>query len=102
MRSAWDGICDSEVGGVSKWQPIETAPKDGTKIDIWAKERFVPNAPVEPKSYRMTNAYWISDNFGNGPCWVYDCECSPQGIEILLQGGARIITHWMPLPEPPK
>jgi hypothetical protein len=66
----------------SEWQPIETAPKDGTVIDLWIPgwERFADChwSKIEP-------AGWTSD-FGDV---VLECT------------GNTEPTHWMPLPEPP-
>ena len=66
---------------MSEWQPIETAPKDGS--EVWA---------FNDEQGRMK---WIS---GDGyALWVWadallcDVDPSPESP-----------THWMPLPEPPK
>ena len=74
-----------KVPSFGKWLPIETAPKDGCRVDLWAGERE-PNCswrkPVgrEDWTYEgITGATW-RDNGGN-TIW------EP--------------THWMPLPEPP-
>lgn len=64
------------------WQPIETAPKDGTDILVMA-------------SYSMAPAvvYWKNGN-------VWDCWCLSA---VMLRVGDEVkLTHWMPLPEPPK
>lgn len=81
---------------MNNWQPIETAPKDGTPILIyepfseyidegiyiveWRTERYV----VRSSSYK---------------CWVvqhtYQDE---QGGEVTIDNP----THWIPLPEPPE
>lgn len=59
------------------WQPIETAPKDGTEIDVWCVD------------HRVANAWWCNaDN------------------KWRTYGDDRITwthqpTHWMPLPEAP-
>ena len=71
------------------WQPIDTAPKDGTVIDVWGHGRRYPGV-------RWT--HWIEPEFQN---WEIE-----QPYDAL--GGAHwdlpLIspTHWMPLPEPPK
>lgn len=66
------------------WQPIETAPKDGSFIDIWV------TGPDE-KGWRETDFYWNGRNF------VTDFE----GMHILPGSAIYIPTHWMPLPPPP-
>ncbi len=60
-----------------EWHPIETAPKDGTKVLLSNSE----------------------DVFSG--CWV---ESTLRGFEWWSgeQGGTVKPTHWMPLPEPPK
>lgn len=63
---------------MSGWKPIETAPKDGTEIDVWR----------DLNKERLTNAYWNDGKW----CWRhyrYDEEDDK-------------ITHWMPLPDAPK
>jgi len=72
----------SFAGHVPKWQPIETAPKDGTAIlgayqfqgetDWYGIVRFIKDLP-------------------DGPSWV-DQFCDDKWMEP---------THWMPMPEPP-
>lgn len=63
------------------WMPIETAPKDGTVIDLW-------DAAYE---YRICDCQWIMQSTEG--YWVRrDGHCA----EI------EVVTHWMPLPEPPK
>lgn len=62
---------------MSEWQPIETAPTDGSEL-IVLDDGFVRTAVWNPMMGRFTGAG------GNVFNW---CE-NP--------------THWMPLPEPPK
>ena len=81
-----------------KWQPIETAPKDGTRIlvfgiygqhgedyDYRRPEMFVTcwvddDDPLNPP---LSRAGWWLDNLG-------EVDASHPGP-----------THWMPLPAPP-
>lgn len=61
---------------MSKWRPIETAPKDGTEIVVYAPYDGV-----------------VSSSYKHG-CWQ----------KLMTVSGARhenAPTHWMPLPEPP-
>lgn len=81
-----------------EWQPIETAPKDGTRIIVggkspdgcaaydcvgqafWREE--VKYADWIKRCDEPAGFYWASDNRRNGACQWY-------------------VTHWMPLPELP-
>jgi hypothetical protein len=66
-----------------QWQPIETAPKDGT--EIWL---FCPDEQPQ-----QVAGYWAADP--NGPYWAY-CE------QLVMDvAGEAFPTHWMPLPPPP-
>lgn len=66
------------------WLPIDTAPKDGTIVDLWV-------ANINGAKFRVTDA-----NFSRGE-WRVD------GIIIdNLYLTVSIPSHWMPLPEPPK
>jgi Protein of unknown function (DUF551) len=57
------------------WQPIETAPKDGTDILVYSNERII-------------SAHWSVP----ADAWV----------EVVHDYSFAAPTHWMPLPEPPK
>ena len=62
-----------------KWQPIETAPKDGTHVLLWP------------------SPYWGGDSLSGGYAtahkrWFADGS----GSETISP------THWQPLPPPPK
>lgn len=88
-----------------KWQPIETAPKDGTLLLLYLKEE--PNGrrgyelPAEAKNWTLgfwTHRTWKSieteDTGGMGgelTGWMpdYVClDCNP--------------SYWIPLPRPPR
>lgn len=60
---------------LAEWLPIETAPKDGTRI-LCAHPHFGVRAM----------------HFEQGEWWLSGCSCSDDGPP----------THWQPLPEPPK
>jgi len=65
------------------WQPIETAPKDGTEI-LLADER-VSGGFMTVVSFEVVE----------GNDWVWHTN---DGISYH----EKAFTHWMPLPEPPK
>lgn len=77
-----------------KWQPIETAPKDGTKIlgsskygGAWEKYgRYCAVIMWGKQQPDSECFYWIDAEHDF-------CE-SPSSYMGM--------THWMPLPEPPK
>lgn len=66
---------------VPEWQPIETAPKNGSDVLLC----------------------WWSTFYADQGEWVF--ECAPAGnIDVARQGCGYLhghATHWMPLPEPP-
>ncbi|WP_396660643.1 DUF551 domain-containing protein [Methylobacterium bullatum] len=71
------------------WEPIETAPKDGTEVDLWAVKDHGRSAG------RRTNCHWGRPVFGaeyfGNPGW--------RGLEN--QYSSETPTHWRPLPAPP-
>ena len=69
---------------MSEWQPIDTAPKDGTEIllgGLYAKKKWTQSVGSR------VGEYWMS-NDGGDPEWSSILFFKP--------------THWMPLPAPPK
>lgn len=77
-----------------EWQPIETAPKDGSAILLWDAEREVAIVGMwlsfagtnSPDSYEPAYSGW--DSISGVPTWL---DASPDAQP----------THWMPLPAPP-
>ena len=75
-----------------EWQPIETAPKDGTEIDLW-----FPDASC---GYRIPDARWDICRSGStkgGYAWH---DWSHRFGWQPISGQISDATHWM-LPEPP-
>ena len=75
---------DVVVGG---WQPIETAPKDGTRVLLYLA---APWSRVELARWYQPWGNWQTD--GDEPDPFRDEYC---GI------GSQLPTHWQPLPPPP-
>lgn len=65
-------LSEAKAGG---WQPIETAPRDGTRFIAWRKYSTRP----------LIARYW--KDFG----WFEDED----GLHLYN------LTHWQPLPAPP-
>lgn len=62
------------------WQPIDSAPKDGTDILVW-----------EPWCLRAVVVFWDGDSLLNNSAWRVRWDAAP----------IHLVTHWMPLPPPP-
>ena len=79
---------------MSDWQPIETAPKDGTKI------------LVGRDGHQTTTGVWVEDKGRtlvpdlNEPYWE---KFDHSWWDVVFSEDEWFSpTHWMPLPEPPK
>jgi hypothetical protein len=70
---------------MTDWQPIETAPKDGTVIDLWCW-------PYNGQARRMTGYWWV-----RGVGWRTDLREND-----IAKSKWNKPTHWMPMPAPPK
>jgi hypothetical protein len=86
------------------WQPIETAPRDGGGIDVWAVYFNTGPDGDTQEGRRYTDARWRQggiegggwhDGRGNRIEW---CDDGPDK-EGYFSG--RSVTHWRPLPAPP-
>jgi hypothetical protein len=73
----------------SGWRPIETAPRDGSCVDVWV--------PEAGQGYRVADARWQQPISR----WTTHVELGIWGWYAL--DGKRLTgpTHWRPLPEPP-
>jgi hypothetical protein len=61
------------------WQPISTAPKDGTRVDLWL------SSSDGVDQWRETDCWWNAD----------------RKLWFNLRGRWDCATHWMPPPDPP-
>lgn len=79
---------------MSKWQPIETAPKNP------AGQMHGPDVLVWEGEYRQIHtAYWGSHFYQGAIVDGWVCKLTgPFRREATRRG----ITHWMPLPAPPQ
>lgn len=82
----------NQLPRIEGWQPIETAPKDGTKILLGyfpGASKDWPDWSSAPESWRC--AFWNRTK----QKWI-------EGKTYLSSEGFYSPTHWMPLPQPPK
>lgn len=72
---------------MGEWQPIDTAPMDGTPILLFAQEPLIGFWAKSPRPYKFEG--WTSgwETVGG----QYDAGFIPISAP----------THWMPLPAPP-
>lgn len=75
---------------MSDWEPIETAPKDGTLIDIWVKW-WVPEKDI------FTGARWPDVSWSKG-----EFTNSAETWRSRHDRFVGKMTHWMPAPKPPE
>lgn len=71
---------------MASWQPIETAPLDGTEVDLWA------HWPETGARRRVADAFFSvdHDDWQLGQYRRFQFAHPP------------ILTHWMPKPESPR
>ena len=78
-----------------QWQPMETAPTDGTVIMLWARELGFKNEPEH-----IVFGYYV----GGAGTLKYREELST-GWEATTHFKTNcnlVPSHWMPLPPPPR
>lgn len=74
---------------MTDWQPIETAPRDGTRIDLWGRNLL----HYAKRGERIVNVDW-----GTVRDWM---GCEREDWRHGRGEGFRP-THWMPIPAPPR
>lgn len=87
IRHMLEGIPPSQQ--TAGWQSIDTAPKNGQRVDIWLEPH---DAMESGNAHRRPNAYFHRDDWwftGNGV--AYDVSASHHWR----------VTHWMPQPDAP-
>jgi hypothetical protein len=71
-------------GMFPNWQPITTAPKDGTRVLIFEPGFHMPGCIHAISAGTIRVSYWRKDTIPMG--WT---------------GRERAPSHWLPLPPPP-
>lgn len=90
---------DSTPRSVQEWQPIETAPKDGTNIDLWLPSGI-------NNGNRWPSCFWGKPDHCCGEAGPY-CDSDWHGAEpgwvdgIFSEFIEKAPTHWLPIPKPP-
>lgn len=72
---------------MAEWKSIDSAPKDGTLVIVWAEDFDYPVlAQWSTEAHHLHQRYFWGT--GNRAHWLDLYAAQP--------------THWQPLPEPPK
>ena len=83
---------------VLTWQPIETAPKDGTEILAWRKDCGVLVVRWDcPEDFLSETEL---QELGKESAEAYSWFCADFVTGARLEG-SEVPTHWMPLPAGP-
>ena len=90
MRPVADGVSQSAlIKALGTWQPIETAPKDGTRILL------TNGTDVSIGAYE-----WCSGFYG---AWTNEYDPQPtDGPGAIAGWWTENPSYWMPLPAPPE
>lgn len=74
----------------NKWMPIESAPRDETRVLVHIPGRLEPQIAwfgLDWNAAPGDEPCWLYGTGDDFSCGFYFCPCEP--------------SHWMPLPEPP-
>jgi hypothetical protein len=87
---------------MTEWQPIKTAPKDGTAVLVWDAPEGALTVGWEVAKYLAKDGYSVgrmtTDLYNSGIMgWV---RAAPHHTRLYYKLSNP--THWMPLPEPPQ
>jgi hypothetical protein len=97
--TSWD---ISEAGSIemTEWQPIETAPKDGTLILLHRSDGSI--SPFENDT--IVVGKWIAGPWQDGSesKFVFGSHYYIDEDNCKTTFHIATATHWMPLPPPPK
>lgn len=82
-----------------EWQPIETAPRDGSRLLVYCPEDnyCIAAIAISYWAHSPPNVSFIPT--GDPHLWRREVQ---EHARFEVEGGWESPTHWMPLPEPPK
>lgn len=89
----------SIVDNASKWQPIKTAPKDGTTILLAGGTWCDDDQDYKNPPRGVMAARWRSSRAYGETYWHWTIAALEAGHSLATYDNP---THWMPLPPPPE
>lgn len=97
-----EAISYTRTDTLPTWQPIETAPRDGTEVLILLHSGDICNSWFARGEWSFSTMDGPPEY--SGDCWVccddrFQVEVTDEGAGSYDDGEA---THWMPHPTPPK
>lgn len=87
---------------MSEWQPIETAPKDGSPVLLFLKKAVDRNYSVRGICDFHAIGFWLYGGWKS--IEVEDCGTMGGELTGWMSDWVSLDlepSHWMPLPEPP-
>jgi hypothetical protein len=88
----------------ASWQLIESAPRDGTVLDVWVRWVPVGKALVSSRGHRVPNARWMRTDDGEG--WGYSEALGNDVRDVLIEredlAVIELVTHWRLPPQGPE
>ncbi len=85
-----------------EWQPIDTAPRDGSQVLFYLGTNWVSSNDIigwSQDDYDIVIGWWCEPNWLCGLCEEGSADTEGYGSATNIYVSP---THWMPLPEPPK
>lgn len=102
-----EAYATARVREALEWQPIETAPRDGTWVRLWREPETIGKASPEIIAVYNAPTEYMSDGVWMWPTNMYD-PYTKRGRLLALEDIKNgdfyeddSFTHWMPLPIPP-
>ncbi len=96
LRGATTEVADALARRDDGWQPIETAPRDGTPVDLWL-------SPYTGGQRRIAGMWWVNSAAEETAPGYWRGDLPRDRLVWRGDGGEHSAryTHWRPVPMPP-
>ncbi len=91
------------IAALPGWRSMDSAPKDGTKIDVWSQSFKIRAGKLLPDGLgrRVAEAFWGKPYYGDEREWEDQWVYYAGRWTDPIESDETSITHWMHLPVPP-